>query len=504
MASAILAAPASNDTVQQDTARGVGYWRMSSSDQERSIPQQRAEMLPRCRLAGITIEREFQDEGISGGGMARRDAFQDMLRYCQQRHRAEQPVDCIACWDTSRFSRATSTETGHFIWELQQAGVHRLFTAERWYDFRKEEDRAIFLLQQDFTNNRYLRNLSAGVLRGKKEVATAGYFTGGMVPYGFDRLLIDDKGRVAERIRRGEKITLRRKGWHLVLAPIPADDDDPARQLERQTAVWLFEQFATRNVSYRTLARELNDRGVPGPGSHYHRQRLSPGQSRWTVAAVKGILTNCVYCGMSEVGTVAKGAYHRLSGREVVAVAPGAAKTYHNTDTIRAPLEHGGVVDEPLWRLVQEKAAERSKLRTFARTGGYVRPVASSTVATAAAACMAAPPAPAGVRRCMCTGSTGAARIPSSRANADTTPSTKRSCSTRCWTNCTRSTCPPSASPDCGGNSSSGPNRSTPARPSRSTGWGGGWPSSTRTSARRPRTCCGAKTPRTWTCSTTG
>ena len=43
--------------------------------------------------------------------------------------------------------------------------MNRLLTWERWYDFRKEEDRAIFNIRQDFTSNRFLRNLSAAVLR---------------------------------------------------------------------------------------------------------------------------------------------------------------------------------------------------------------------------------------------------------------------------------------------------------------------------------------------------
>jgi DNA invertase Pin-like site-specific DNA recombinase len=347
---------------------------MSRSPQEKSIGQQRAEMLPRCTLEGVEIVQEFKDEAKSGGGMAGRDSFHAMLRFCQERHKAGEPVGAIVCYNPSRFSRADSNETSAYIWEFRKVGVNRLLTWERWFDFCKEEDRTIFNLQQDFTNNRFLQDLSAGVLRGKKEAAAAGYFTGGMVPYAFDRLLIDDQGRVADRIRRGDKITLRRKGWHLALAPIPDDDADPARQLERQTVLWLFDNFATRNVSCRSLAADLNARGVPGPGSHYHRQTLSTGQSQWTVAAVRGILSNPVYCGVYEVGTVGKGKYHRLTGLEISKVAPGTPLRYGGTETIRTRLEHGGVVTEPTWRLVQEKLRERAKLKTFARTGGYILP----------------------------------------------------------------------------------------------------------------------------------
>src|SRR5262249_34837513 len=126
--------------------KAVAYYRMSSSPQEKSIPQQRAEMLPRCKLEGVEILAEFKDEGVSGGSMKRRDAFKEMLPFCKDQHAKGAPVAAVVCFDTSRFSRATSMETAHFIWEFQQAGVHRVLSWERWFDFRKEEDRAIFLL----------------------------------------------------------------------------------------------------------------------------------------------------------------------------------------------------------------------------------------------------------------------------------------------------------------------------------------------------------------------
>jgi DNA invertase Pin-like site-specific DNA recombinase len=185
---------------QPHPTRAVAYYRMSSSPQEKSIPQQRAEMQPKCQLERVEVVREFADEAKSGGGMKKRDEFLEMVRFCQQEAKRGQPVEAVVCYDPSRFSRADSNETSHYIWELRKAGVNRLLTWERWYDFRKEEDRVIHSLQQDFTNNRYLRDLSAKILRGRKDAAAGGYFTGGMVPYGFDRLLLDERGGEVQRI----------------------------------------------------------------------------------------------------------------------------------------------------------------------------------------------------------------------------------------------------------------------------------------------------------------
>src|SRR5262249_39945830 len=153
-----------------------------------------------------------------------------------------------------------SNETGHYIWELRQAGVYRLFTYERWYDFRREEDRAIFNLVQDFTNNKYLRDHALRVLRGKKDNAQAGYSNGGGLAYATERLLVKERNEPVRRVRKGEKIE-KPKNWRYVRVPAA----DPERQQEVDTVKWLFHEFAYNDVSARGLARQLNERGVLGP-----------------------------------------------------------------------------------------------------------------------------------------------------------------------------------------------------------------------------------------------
>jgi hypothetical protein len=347
---------------------------MSSSPQEKSIPQQRAEMLPRCQLERVEIVREFRDEAKSGGAMKKRDAFLAMLAYCQEEHAAGRPVDCIVCYDTSRFSRATSIKTARYIDEFMDVGVFRLLTGERWFDFRKEEDRAIFNLQQDFTNNRYLCDHSKRILRGKKSVAAAGFFTGGTVPYGFDRVLVDERNEEVQRFPRGEKVRLRKQGWREILSPVPEDDPDPARQLERQTALWLLETFAAQHVSYRWLAEQLNLRDVPAPGVSYNRKAPAVAPVRWNVPAVKRILMNPVYKGVARTGASSTGQYHRLVRGEIQAVTPGTGKTHNSEGLILAPLDHGGYVGPDLWDVIQEKVKQRQSQKMRPRQSGYTLP----------------------------------------------------------------------------------------------------------------------------------
>jgi DNA invertase Pin-like site-specific DNA recombinase len=318
--------------------RGVLYLRMSGRTQEKSIPQQRAEMRPRCQLEGLALAgREFKDEAKSGGGMRRRDDFLDMLRFCQDQHARGEPVEAIACYDTSRFSRATSIETAHYIWEFQQAGVHRVLTHERWFDFRKEEDRAIFLLQQDFTNNRYLRDHGKRVARGKKDAALLGRHNGGLAPYGLDRLLMNKRGEVVRRVRNGEKVGYKEEGWWVALTP---GDDEAKLEVVR----WLYEKFDAGVVdgfdaTCNRLASILNGREVSPPGKPRKRER-----AYWNEKTVRNILTNPAYRGGRVYGVRARGAYAHVTDKPI---------THDGL--------HDGIVEAALWDRVQEKLKAQTK-----------------------------------------------------------------------------------------------------------------------------------------------
>jgi DNA invertase Pin-like site-specific DNA recombinase len=316
-------------------------------------------MLPKARLEGVEIVREFQDEAISGGGMKKRDDFQAMLRYCQEQERAGQPVEALVCYDTARFSRADSNETAAYIWQFRQAGVNRLLTSERWYDFRREEDRAIFNLTQDFTNNRYLRDHAHRIMRGKKDNAEAAFWNGGM-PYGFDRLLIDEKGQPREVCRRLQAIA-KPKGWKVVPVPIKRDDPDPDKQLERQTVEFIFRTFTTQDVSRWAIADMLNERGVPGPGSR-------PGRlpTKWCSDSIGKVLTNPIYVGDFRWGAEAAGRYYRLEAGAVCPSPNGAKRTVNPAAAIFRQDAYRDYWPEPFidretWDAVQRKIAAQGK-----------------------------------------------------------------------------------------------------------------------------------------------
>jgi DNA invertase Pin-like site-specific DNA recombinase len=324
-----------------DKVRAVAYFRMSSSQQEQSIPQQKKWAEAAVKLAEIEILREFEDHGRSGGGTRGRDDFGEMLRWCEARHKDGTPVDAIVCWDTSRFSRMDSMETAFYIYQFQRVGVHRVFTHERWYDFRKEEDRVIFLMQQDFTNNRYLRDHSARVTRGKRDNLSSGngYHNGGNAAYGFDRLLLNEKDEPVQRFRRYEQITFRLKGWNVKL--VPAEDLE-----EVETVRWLFHRYATADVSLRSLAAELTRKGIPAPG-----KRVNVRVPAWNAITIRHILTNPHYVGDYVYGRKPSGKYNHVMLTPDGKPSPEAVQRG----------AHDGLIDRATWEAVQRKMIRRKK-----------------------------------------------------------------------------------------------------------------------------------------------
>src|SRR5262249_12374282 len=144
--------------------------------------------------------------------------------------------------------------------------------------------------------------------------------TGGKVPYAFDRMLLNERDEPQGRIKRGEK-SGKPHGWHCVLTPT----EDP-EQIE--TARWLFRNYDEREVSFRTLAKEVNERGIPGPAA----------PKTWTRGAFRGILENPHYVGDADWGEMNYGRFCRVVNGDptpvtIIAKSPaGNPRKHKNTE----------------------------------------------------------------------------------------------------------------------------------------------------------------------------
>ena len=93
---------------QQEIA--VLYLRMSDDRQERSIADQRAELLSYATKHGYRILREYTDSGISGDDTKRRRGF---LRMREDAQKGKFQV--VLAWDQDRFGRFDPIEGGYWI-----------------------------------------------------------------------------------------------------------------------------------------------------------------------------------------------------------------------------------------------------------------------------------------------------------------------------------------------------------------------------------------------------
>jgi DNA invertase Pin-like site-specific DNA recombinase len=315
---------------------------MSSTPQERSIPQQREWALAAVAREGVSVVAEFQDAGKSGTEATRRGGFQNMLKFCQERWKARRPVDVLVIWGTDRFSRADSQETSWYIWEFRKAGVGRMLTASGWIDFSKPEHRVLFGIGQDLTNHHYSQDLARKSVRGKIQNAKEGRWNGGPVPYSY---LVEYEWVQA----RGKK-----KQRPLRLVP----DPETAPILR-----WMFAEYATGKVSTYQLARDLNERGVRPPGKAKH----------WDPTTIAGILKNELYTGDSVWNRRRTGKFFGTVDLEPAAVPrrQGAEEKVPAAHHVHKPRAHEGLVSRELWEAVQRQRQLRRKRTTPCRVHDF-------------------------------------------------------------------------------------------------------------------------------------
>jgi hypothetical protein len=130
--------------------------------------------------------------------------------------------------------------------------------------------------------------------------------------------------------------------------------------------------FAERDVSFRTLANELNARGIPAPGASGKRC------TTWMRQVVVDILENPHCVGDSVWGKSGQGKYSRVVNGQATAVSgiprskKGRPKKHRNTEGLTdCPDAHEGIIDRELWCRVQAKVAARRSERRFPRGIGY-------------------------------------------------------------------------------------------------------------------------------------
>jgi DNA invertase Pin-like site-specific DNA recombinase len=146
--------------------------------------------------------KAFEDPGISGSEIDQRPGFMALLRFCEERAEAGDPVQAVVCWDGERLSRADSIRTAACVARLVEAGVSRMLTVEGWIDWRNEIDRVLFNLKQDLSRAAYSKSIAKNVARSFVQRALRGEWLGSRPPHGYVRgpdgkLALGDPAKIA-------------------------------------------------------------------------------------------------------------------------------------------------------------------------------------------------------------------------------------------------------------------------------------------------------------------
>src|SRR5262249_54539650 len=156
----------------------------------------------------------------------------------------------------------------------RKAGVNRMFTADRWLDFRRMEDRTLFGITQDASNHPYVRELSMNSLRGRVDTAAEGFWCGGPAPLGY-RLVVCDVVTTAKGRKKARK---------------RLEVDPQTAPLVRR----LFTAYAGGGTSLYQLSQQLDAEKVPTPRAVKGHAKAAP---LWEPGTVATILRNEVYLG---------------------------------------------------------------------------------------------------------------------------------------------------------------------------------------------------------------
>jgi DNA invertase Pin-like site-specific DNA recombinase len=258
--------------MEKEAMKAALYMRCSTDMQEMSIPDQRKILREYCHEKGYEIVEEFRDEGISGTTFERRPGA---MRIFQKVQAGRHDFFRVVILNESRFGRVPNTkETIHYEYLLEKAGV--------FVEYAQSESNmpgAPGLIMRAVKYEQaaeFSKQLSRDVIRGLRTAAEKGYSTGGFPPFGYTRMVCDEKGKDLYLLTPGQRKGIKNH-W---VKWVPGDPRD-ITLVNR-----LFTLYSYGNKGIKAICKLLNDEGIP-----------SPKGALWGPDTILSILKNRSYIG---------------------------------------------------------------------------------------------------------------------------------------------------------------------------------------------------------------
>ena len=296
--------------------------KLNKNEDSNSIKNQKAMLIQYAYSQGWNIYDIYSDDDYAGADR-NRPQFKRLLADAQARK-----FDIILCKTQSRFTREL---------ELVEKYIHGLFPiwGIRFVSIVDNADTANKGNKKSrqingLVNEWYLEDMSENIRSVLTSRRENGFHIGSFAPYGY----------LKDPDRKGRLII----------------DEEPAGIVRE-----IFSMFAD-GYGKSTIARILNERGVPNPSEYKRKQglRYKPPQKvtsmLWKYSTVAHVLINEVYIGNMVQGRYASASYKTKE-----------LKSLPKSQWIRVEGTHEPIIDMELWNRVQKKVT--SHARPFASTG---------------------------------------------------------------------------------------------------------------------------------------
>lgn len=263
--------------------RAAQYLRMSTERQDFSLEFQAEINAAYASERGLSIVRTYQDAGISGLGIEKRQGLKALLADILAGHA---DFSVILVYDVSRWGRFQNPDqAAHYEFICAEAGIKIAYCAEPFENDGSPTSTLLKHMKRAMAAE-YSRDLSRRVSGAQKSLLAKGYWTGGSPPIGY---------RAAHMRRGGEFVPLpdsehwrKRQGIRTKLVLGPREEVDVVRRL--------FRMYLKKDATIATVARELAKDAAA---------KRIPGE--WTPRRVGYTLENQVYVGRLVGGRRIKG-----------------------------------------------------------------------------------------------------------------------------------------------------------------------------------------------------
>ena len=302
----------------------------SESDDSLSIQNQKAMLLKHAQEQGWDVVGIYSDDDYTGADI-KRPAFRRMLDDASKKQ-----FDIILCKSMSRFVRDS---------EVSERYLHRIFPrlGIRFVSLTDNVDTAVKANKKSrqimgLVNEWYLEDMSASIKSVLDHRREQGFHIGSFALYGYEKDP-EHKGR-------------------LII-------DEEAASVVREVYT-MFES----GYGKHTIARILNERGVPNPTEYKRRKGLrykppaSKASTLWRYPAISDMLTNRMY-----LGDMVQGRYGNISYKDKRNV-PRPKEQWIIVENTHEP-----IISHEQWERVQGLIAQKARPFAGGEIGVFARKV---------------------------------------------------------------------------------------------------------------------------------